>query len=108
MKEKEIYTLEEILDESFGVIGTPKRDEFERKSEERHNKFLMGQAIRDNRIKRSLSQEQLGEKMGIKKSQICRLEKGNALSWTSFYRAMSALGIEKATIDFKTGEIVCG
>ena len=72
MKNKELktYSLEEITDKYIGEIGTPKRDAFE--NELRLD--LLGDAIKQARKERNLTQEQLGELVGVKKAQISKLE----------------------------------
>jgi len=64
------YTLSEAEDELIGIKGTPERDqyEFELKLE------LIGDMIQTARKERKLTQEQLGNLIGVKKSQISRLE----------------------------------
>ena len=64
------YRLSEAEDLLIGVKGTPERDEyeFELKTE------LIGDMIRKVRKDRNLTQEQLGELVGVKKAQISRLE----------------------------------
>jgi len=64
------YTLEELTDKYIGKIGTEKRDTFE--NELRLD--LLGYAIKEARKKRNLTQEQLGELVGVKKSQISKIE----------------------------------
>jgi len=65
-----IYKLSEAEDLLIGKKGTPQRDEyeFELKTE------LIGDMIKAVRKDRKLTQEQLGELIGVKKSQISRLE----------------------------------
>ncbi len=65
------YTIEEAEDLLIGEKGTKDRNEyeFELKLE------LIGDMIRFARKKRKLTQEQLGEMVGVKKAQISRLEK---------------------------------
>lgn len=72
MKSKKLktYTLEEMTDKHIGKIGTPKRDAFE--NELRLD--LLGEAIRDARKKRNLTQQQLGEIVGVQKAQISKIE----------------------------------
>ena len=70
MKEKDFYTLEEIEDEFIGVKGTPKRDKYEADL----NAFLIGEAIKQAREARNLTQEQLGELMGVKRHKYRRLK----------------------------------
>ena len=64
------YTLERTKDELIGIIGTPERDEyeFELKLE------LIGDMIQMARKERNLTQQQLGQLIGVKKAQISRLE----------------------------------
>ena len=64
------YSLEEAQDLIIGKKGTPRRVqfEFELKLE------LIGDMIKTARKERHLTQEQLGEIIGVKKSQISKLE----------------------------------
>ena len=64
------HTLEELTDKYIGKIGTPKRDAFE--NELRLD--LIGHAIKEARKERNLTQEQLGELVGVKKAQISKFE----------------------------------
>lgn len=64
------YTLEQIEDEIIGKIGTPDRDEYEYNLQ----LDLIGDAIRQTRKKRKLTQEELGALVGVQKAQISRLE----------------------------------
>jgi HTH-type transcriptional regulator / antitoxin HipB len=64
------YSLDEITDKYIGKLGTPKRDTFE--YELRID--LLGAAIKQARKKRHLTQEELGELVGVKKAQISKLE----------------------------------
>ena len=64
------YSLEELTDKYIGEKGTKKRDEFE--NELRLD--LMGQAIKQARLERNMTQEQLGELVGVKKAQISKIE----------------------------------
>ena len=64
------YGLEELTDKYIGKKGTKKRDEFE--NELRLD--LLGQAIKQARQERNLTQEQLGELVGVKKAQMSKIE----------------------------------
>lgn len=88
-----LYDFEELLEEDYGPIGTPERDEFERSVDEAVHAYKVGEAIRQARLSKNLTQEQLGERMGVQKSQISRLEKGKSISFSSLTRAFKALGI---------------
>ena len=69
--EIKITTFEELKDKHIGELGSDDRDkyEFDLKVE------LLGEAIKENRKKRNLTQEQLGKLIGVQKSQISKLER---------------------------------
>lgn len=66
-----MMTLDELKDRDLGKIGTAKRDkyEFDLKME------ILGEMIKSVRKERHLTQEQLGELIGVQKSQISKLER---------------------------------
>ena len=66
-----MMTLEELKDRDIGKVGTPERDkyEFDLKME------VLGDMIKSVRKERHLTQEQLGELIGVQKSQISKLER---------------------------------
>lgn len=66
-----MMTLEELKNKVIGEIGTPKRDkyEFDLRME------LLGEMIKSVRKERKMTQEQLGELIGVQKSQISKLER---------------------------------
>jgi HTH-type transcriptional regulator/antitoxin HipB len=64
------YTLDEVQDQLIGKTGTPSRDKFEYDLQI----DLMGQAIKQTRLERHLTQEELGKLIGVQKAQISRLE----------------------------------
>jgi len=62
------YSLEEVTDTIIGKRGTPKREAFEHEL----RMDLMGEAIKEARLKRNLTQEELGKLVGVQKSQISK------------------------------------
>jgi len=96
MKNKELktYSLEEITDKYIGEIGTPKRDSFE--NELRLD--LLGDAIKQARKERNLTQEQLGELVGVKKAQISKLE--NSLTDARFETIIKVFKALNAKVNF--------
>ncbi len=90
---------EEVLDEHFGKIGTPKRDKFERDVEEALHAYRIGEAIKAVRLQQNLTQKELGEKIGVQKAQISRMERGYSISIPTMSRVFKALGIATATLD---------
>ena len=64
------HTLDEVQDQLIGKIGTPDRDRFEYELQ----MDLIGQAIKQTRQERKLTQEDLGKLIGVQKAQISRIE----------------------------------
>lgn len=94
-----LYTQEEVLDEIVGPIGTPERDEFEAKLKKEVDEYFIGEAIKETRKKQGLTQEQLGERMGVKKSYVSKMESGRNIAYSTIMRAFKALGVPSASLD---------
>lgn len=84
------YTQEEMLDRTLGMKGTPERDEYDAKVDD----YLVGLAIRRAREAQNLTQQQLGERIGVQRSRICSIERGSNLRLSTIRRVFSALGME--------------
>ena len=52
------------------------------------------QSIITVRKQRGLTQEQLGKLIGVKKSQVCRIEKSEELTFSTIMKIIKALNIE--------------
>jgi HTH-type transcriptional regulator/antitoxin HipB len=63
-------SIETMIDKHIGKRGTEKREAFE--NELRID--LLGRAIKQARQERNLTQEQLGELVGVQKAQISKIE----------------------------------
>lgn len=98
-----LYSLEEVKDELIGKAGAPERDEHERKVEEALHAYRIGEAIKTARLKQHLTQEELGERIGVQKAQISRMERGYSISIPTMSRVFKALGIATATLDLGIG-----
>lgn len=94
-----LYSLEEVTDELIGKKGTPVRDDFDRKVEDALHAYRIGEAIRAERLRQNLTQEELGERIGVQKAQISRMERGYSISIPTMSRVFKALGISTATLD---------
>lgn len=70
-KKMKMMSLDEMKDKDIGKVGTPERDiyEFDLRME------VLGDMIKSVRKERNLTQEQLGELIGVQKSQISKLER---------------------------------
>ncbi len=90
-----LYTHEEMLDRVIGVRGTPEREKYE----DDINNFLIGEAIKRTRESKNLTQEQLGELMGVKRAQISKIESGKSVNFSTIVRAFRAMGVKSANLD---------
>ena len=95
-----LTTLQEAKDKYIGPIGTPERDEYEQKLAAELHAYHVGEAIRQAREAQSLTQAELGERMGVQRSQVCRIESGKSITLASMMRAFKAMGVQVA-LDMK-------
>ncbi len=80
---KDITTFDEHLDKRYGEIGSEKRTEFEIKAKA----FAIGEILRDARKEAHMTQEQLANKTGTRKSFISRIENGHSdIQLSTLYR----------------------
>jgi len=88
-------SIDTMIDKHIGMKGTERRDSFE--SELRID--LLGQAIKQARQERNLTQEQLGELVGVQKAQISKIENSvkNA-RFETIMKVFDALGVK---VNFK-------
>lgn len=90
---------EQLLEKYIGKIGTPKRDEFETKLAADVQEYLIREAIRETRKKQGITLEELGNRMGVQRAQISKLENGHGISYSTIVRAFKALGVPSAFLD---------
>jgi DNA-binding XRE family transcriptional regulator len=88
------YSLDEMIDKHVGKVGTPNREAFE--NELRLD--LLGEAIRQARKDRHLTQEELGQLVGVKKAQISKLE--NSLTDARFETIIKVFKALNAKVNF--------
>ena len=69
-KKMNLHTLDQVTDKFIGKKGTPEREkfDFELKME------IIGEMIKKTRLEKKLTQEELGELIGVKKAQISKIE----------------------------------
>ena len=99
MGNMKLTPLSEVVDRVWGKTGTPERDDMEARLKEELQASHLGEAIREERLKQNLTQEELGQRVGVKKSQISRLEKGHSITIPTLSRVFKALGVTTATLD---------
>ena len=95
MSEMKLDSHEEMLDKVLGGQGTPARDKYEADM----NNFLIGEVIKRMREAKNLTQEQLGELMGVKRAQVSKIERGKSISFSTMVRALKAMGVKSATLE---------
>ena len=88
---------DELLDIKYGKIGSEKRDNFEEKAQY----FVISEILKEARKEANMTQQQLAEKVGTKKSYISRLENGKCdIQLSTLYKIFeSGLG-KKVNIMF--------
>ncbi|MBR5634449.1 MAG: helix-turn-helix transcriptional regulator, partial [Prevotella sp.] len=55
--------------------------------------------IRLARLQQNMSQQQLGDRIGVKRAQISKIETGGNITLRTYSRVFKALGIATASID---------
>ena len=90
----QFYTQDQMVDKHVGPKGSRARAEYDEQVE----LMLVGEAIRKARQAKALSQEQLGEMVGVQKAQISRLENGKNLTLATISRLFKAMN-QKVTLD---------
>lgn len=91
---------DDMKDKLWGKRGTPEREAMENQLKEEVNAYFVGEAIRKARLAQKLTQEELGELIGVQRSQISKLEKGKSvITLPTMSRVFKALGIATATLD---------
>jgi len=90
MKENKLSSVDAVMDEKFGKVGTPERENFRKEA----YAYCLGQVIHDARKGEKVTQEELAKRIGASKSYISRIEKGAIdPSVGTYYRIIEALGL---------------
>ncbi|MBR5699880.1 MAG: helix-turn-helix transcriptional regulator [Bacteroidales bacterium] len=81
--------IEMLIEEDFGKAGSPERTEFDIECDA----FIIGEQLKMERKRIGLTQEQLAERIGTKKSFISRIEKGRTdIQLSTLARLFQGLG----------------
>lgn len=82
-------TFEELLDAEYGQPGTPEREQFDADAAA----FCLAGTLKEERLKAGLTQQQLAERIGTKKTYISRLENDKAdVPLNTLFRIFEGLG----------------
>jgi HTH-type transcriptional regulator / antitoxin HipB len=80
---KDARSFDELLDIKYGKIGSAKRGKFEEKAQY----FVISEMLKAARKEAHMTQDELAEKVGTKKSYISRLENGKCdIQLSTLYR----------------------
>ena len=86
----ELMSVDQMMDERFGAVGTPEREAFRKEA----YAFCAGQIIADARRRERVTQAELATALGINKSYIYRIEHGYIEpSISLFVRMLNALNM---------------
>ena len=88
-------TLSELKDKTLGKVGTPKRDQYEQELRVE----ILAEQIKQLRIERNLTQEQLGELVGVQRAQISKME--NNTGNVTIATLLKIFGALKAKVTFE-------
>ena len=89
-KNNNIGNFDEVLNSLYGNPGTPQREEFRKEA----FAFCVGSIIHDARKSEGLTQQDLAEKVGAKKSYISQIEMGSVEpSAGLFLNILNVLGL---------------
>lgn len=102
-KKMKMMTLDQIKDKHIGEIGSKEREkyEFDLRLE------VLGEMIKSVRKERNLTQEELGELVGVQKAQISKLERSTKnVTIETILKVFRALKAQvKFSVEMNEGEI---
>lgn len=86
----DVGSFDEVLDSLYGKPGSPQREEFRKEA----YSYCVGTIIREARNRDKMTQQELAERVGAKKSYISRIENGHVEpSAGLFLNILNALGL---------------
>ena len=88
---KNVTDFEDLLKNNYGEKGTPLRDKFDADS----LAFRLGVMLKEARKDAQVTQEELAERTGTKKSYISRIERGQSDIQISTYYKLIEIGLGK-------------
>lgn len=87
---REFIPFDEVMDETFGKVGTPQRADYDMNIE----LWMVGQKIKEIREAKRLTQDDLGKLIGVQKAQVSRIENGKNLTVATIIKVFKALNVE--------------
>lgn len=87
-----LTSIDDHFTEQYGPEGTPERDQFDQEA----RAFMIAEMLKEERRLAKLTQEELAQKTGTKKSLIARLERGKIELSTAMLNVLFEVGFGKA------------
>jgi len=85
------YTLDELEDKYIGKKGTEERERYEYEL----RMDLLGRMVKSTRKEKNMTQQELGNLIGLHKSQISKIENhANSATIATIIRVFKALGVD--------------
>lgn len=82
-------TFDQLLDAEYGPVGTVEREKFEADAAA----FCLAETLKEERLRAGLTQQQLAERIGTRKTYISRLENGKSdVQLSTLFRIFEGLG----------------
>ncbi len=88
---KNIKTFDELIEAEHGKLGAESRSDYEEKSQ----MFIISEMLKQARKEAKITQEELAEKTGTKKSYISRIENGKGNIQLSTLIRIFEIGLNK-------------
>lgn len=89
-KLKNARTVNQMLDEKYGELGTPQREEFNAKAKA----YYYAELLKDERKRQKLTQQELANRIGKKREYVSKLEQGDSdMQLSTFLQISNALGL---------------
>lgn len=86
----QLPTANDLLNEKYGKIGTPTREEFSTKA----RAWYLAELLREQRKDKKITQAELAERIGKKREYIALLERGETdMQLSTFLSISDALGL---------------
>lgn len=81
--------LDELLNVEYGKPGSVEREQFDAETEA----FCLAETLKEERLRAGLTQEELAQKIGSKRTYISRLERGKSdVQLSTLFRIFQGLG----------------
>ncbi len=87
---RETHTMNDYLDEKFGIVGTETREAFSKEA----LAYYYGEIIKETRKEQKLTQQDLAKKVGKERAYIAKIEQGKTdMQMSNFVQIIRALGL---------------